>query len=142
MSDRKYSQRGYMDSGAARAPRDASRQRGGAPRREGPRGRGLGAPTKEVFRCRDCGERAAPSDVSFETSCSRCGAALHSCVNCSQFDTSASFECLQPIPKRIASKIKKNECELYRPKVTMERESDTSGPAPTAGKAAFDALFD
>jgi len=24
----------------------------------------------------------------------------------------------------------------------MERESDTSGPAPTAGKAAFDALFD
>ncbi len=59
-----------------------------------------------------------------------------------RFDTSASFECLQPIPKRIASKIKKNECELYQPKVTMEQESDTSGPAPTAGKAAFDALFD
>ncbi len=138
MSDRKYNQRGYMQDDAPRAQRQAPRQR-----REGPRGRGLGAPTKEVFRCRDCGEEVPRlGDLDFDTTCSKCGVALHSCVNCSQFDTSASLECLQPIPARVSSKIKANQCELFQPKVTMERESDTSGPAPTAGKAAFDALFE
>ena len=138
MSDRKYGQRGYMDDDPPGKPRTAPRQR-----REGPRGRGLGAPTKEVFRCRDCGEELRRlGDLGFDLKCSKCGVALHSCVNCSQFDTSASLECRQPIPERISSKIKANQCELFQPKITMEMDSDSAGPAPTRGKAAFDALFD
>ena len=134
----KYKQRGYMED----EPR-GRRQPASRPQREGPRGRGLGAPTKTVFRCRDCGQQVLTlDDIVFAATCSKCGSDLHACVNCSQFDSAAPNECLQPIPERIVGKAKRNRCELFSAKITMERESDTSGPAPTAGKAAFDALFD
>jgi len=143
MSDRRYTQRGYMDN----EPRPR-RQSTPKPQHEGPRGRGLGAPTKEVFRCRDCGQEVEASTwtesrrIDLDASCSKCDADLHSCVNCSQFDTSERFECRQPIEERVASKTQRNRCELFAAKITMERESDTTGPAPSAGRAAFDALFD
>ena len=64
MSDRKYRQRGYQDD----EPRERSRSTPSSPR-EGPRGRGLGAPTRSVFRCHDCGTAASRVDVSPGDSC-------------------------------------------------------------------------
>jgi len=57
MSDEpKYRQRGYKDTG------DRGSQRSGGPqgpreKKDGPRGRGLGAPSDNVFRCARCGEK-------------------------------------------------------------------------------------
>ena len=116
------------------------RPAGARPRREGPRGRGLGAPTAEAFRCAACGKAAAvPGATEFAASCSACGADLHSCTNCRHFDSSAPRECRKPVPERISAKGKRNECELYEPKVTIESASDSDRPADP--KAAFDALF-
>lgn len=140
MSDRKYKQRGYQDDDR---PRSSGRPSGAAPplRKEGPRGRGLGAPQREVFRCRDCGtERPIFTPIELDTVCSKCGVALHSCVNCIHFDTSVRNECRKQIPVRIASKTKSNTCELFTQKVAVETEGGQSD-RPDDPRAAFDALF-
>jgi hypothetical protein len=138
MSDRKYRQAGYQDEDRPQRQRPGGQP---PPRKEGPRGRGLGAPQKEVFRCRDCGaERPIAALIEFETTCDACHAALHSCVNCVHFDTSARNECRKPIPARMPSKTKGNTCELYSQKITFESDGGKSDH-PKDPRAAFDALF-
>jgi hypothetical protein len=137
MSDRKYRQRGYQDE-----PRE--RERPGpkgpqAPREkpEGPKTPNLMA-SHEVFRCARCGNRLALS-VETDNRCSRCGVDLHSCIQCVSFDTSARFECAQPLAARVAPKDTANRCALFAPRTTVERETGTQGP-PSA-RQAFDDLF-
>ena len=145
MSDRKYRQRGYRDE-----PREPKRDRPGekppakerAPGRPlqdaaGPRTPNLMA-SHEVFRCARCGNRLA-LPVAAEGRCPRCGADLHSCIQCVSFDTSARFECTQTLTARVAPKDARNACPLFAPRTTVERQTGTEGP-PTA-RQAFDDLF-
>lgn len=143
MSDRKYRQRGYQDSGR---PQDRPRlPQGPREKPEGPRGRGLGAPTESVFKCNACGTRQTlPGEVlevAAEAACSKCGAALHACSNCAHFDTSARWECRQAaaIPERVARKSAGNACPAYLPKTVQEFGQDRDKPSDP--RAAFDALF-
>ncbi len=134
---RKYGQKGYQE--------DYDRPRGERPkapreRPEGPRGRGLGAPTATVFRCARCGAKGDPIDpANVLATCRQCGSDLHTCSNCLHFDTSARFECRQPISVRVASKTKRNECSFFAPKTVQEFGSESSRPDDP--RAAFDALF-
>lgn len=141
MSDRKYRQKGYMDQERGQGKRPGKGPP--PPRKEGPRGRGLGKPTVTLFRCRDCGTRVLdPAAIAFETTCAKCGAALHSCVNCGYFDPSARWECRQEIPERVRSKAKANECTFFQAKLVSEFEGGKDDRAsPDEAKAAFDALF-
>jgi hypothetical protein len=145
MSERKYRQRGYQDE-----PRERPRTPGGqAPREPKAPGRSLqdaSGPrtpnlmgTHEVFRCARCGNRLALPD-QMDSRCTRCGADLHSCINCVFFDTSARWECAQPaLTARVAPKDERNSCTLFSARTTIERETGTSGP-PSA-RQAFDDLF-
>lgn len=139
----KYRQRGYQDSG----DRDARSPRGPqAPRekKEGPRGRGLGAPSETVFRCAACGEkRPVFEEIPVDATCTRCGADLHTCSNCINFDTSVRWECrrFQEIPARVPKKRDRNECPLFTPKTTQEFAKDSDKPSPGDARSAFDALF-
>jgi len=145
MSDeRKYRHRGYQDSG------DRDRPTRGAPppheKKEGPRGRGLGSPTETVFRCNSCGEkRLLTEDLPFDATCTKCGTDLHTCNNCSNFDTSKHWECSKAelIPARVVKKRLRNECPQFTPKATQEfaREADPAKPKPSDARSAFDALF-
>ncbi len=134
MSGRKYRQRGYQD--------DEPRERGGrpgprGPRKEGPRGRGLGKPTATVCRCAVCGAEQEGA-IAVDSQC-RCGADLHTCTHCLHFDTSAPLQCRQPIEERVAAKAKGNRCGHFEARRTAERAADSDTPA--SGKSAFDALF-
>ncbi len=135
----KYHQRGYQDqehreSGARRAPK-------ASPHREGPRGRGLGAPTSSAFRCADCGARQDSQKVVQGDLCPTCAEPLHNCVNCRHFDSSARFECKQELKQRLSSKRKSNSCELFATKLIAERAKETPPKESNAAKSAFDALF-
>jgi len=136
---RKYRQRGYLQDDERE--RSTAGPRGPGPDRECPRGRGLGRPTGEAFRCARCGERLAVSGtgVAVDATCPGCGSDLHACTQCAWFDTSAPFECRQTIPVRIASKARRNECELFAPKLVSEHQRDE--PRPDSARAAFDDLF-
>ena len=159
--DRKYRQRGYQDS-------DRPHSENGTFRREerppGPRppldvtGPRLPRMVQSVTasRCYNCSTLLAEA-FDFKQ-CPKCGTALHCCKQCAHFEPSTRFQCLKPITVRIAVKDQANECELFKPRVTVARDVAHSGPAPapSAGpggtslpeprnandaRAAFDSLF-
>ena len=144
MNDRKYRHRGYQDDDRDRQPQQ-KRER---PKTDGvrrydsaPRGRGLGAPTKVSFKCARCGHELAQPKIAIDTNCASCGDALHSCSNCSFFNTGARFECQQPIAKRVESKAKRNECKFFKPKAVRDLKVETPEGSSNDPRAAFDALF-
>jgi hypothetical protein len=144
MTDRKYRQRGYQDE-----PRDREPRRGKPPQEQRAPGRPLQSASgpktpnlmasHEVFRCARCGNKLS---LPVETAgrCSRCGVALHSCINCVSFDTAARWECSHSdLKARVAPKDEANSCGFFTARTTVERQ--TSTPGPQSARQAFDDLF-
>jgi hypothetical protein len=145
MSDEpKYRQRGYKDS-ERRDERPRPGPQGPREKREGPgKGRGLGAPTESVFRCANCGEKQmVTEDIPVDAVCGKCGADLHACANCINFDTGVRWECRRnaEIPARVPKKRDRNECPLFTAKMVQEFAKDRDNPSPGDARSAFDALF-
>ena len=156
---RKYGQRGYQE-GERREPREGGRPGGAPAHREPPpprhnldrpRGRGLGAPSEETFRCAVCGtQQAPPPPEDLAAACAKCGAELHTCTHCTHFDTAARWECRRWEERQaaalgpVARKSKRNDCPLFAPRATLEfareKPADTTAD-PDDPRAAFDALF-
>jgi len=160
--ERKYRQNGYQDSNS----RDFSKgdRRDERPKPQGPRppldvtGPRLPRMVQSVTaaRCFNCSTTLLP-DIDFKGKCPKCGAALHCCKQCSYFEPSTRFQCLKPVPVRIAAKDQGNECTLFKPRFTVAREAvhppaysnGNSAPAPNVApprnssdaRAAFDSLF-
>jgi hypothetical protein len=138
MSDRKYRQRGYMESD--REPQRSKPQAKPQSKpqdREGPRSPRMMA-YAETLKCAACGAKAQ-SNITFDSSCPKCHADLHSCRQCTYFDPGARFECRKAIPARIVNKHERNTCELFAPRTVVERE--TSSGSPTDARQAFAKLF-
>ncbi len=146
MSDRKYGHRGYQDSDRDNDRSDRRGPRRPPERKPGPRGRGLGKPTATVFRCAVCGEKQFPgapqaTPIGLESTCWKCSGDLHTCTHCRHFDSSAAGECRASAPEYVASKAKRNTCELFEARATQEFAEDLGGDTPSDAKSAFDALF-
>ena len=147
MSDRKYRQRGYQDE--PRAPR--SERKPEQKKEYAPRGQPPISPKtfsmpgfREVVKCARCGAELTVALVWSATGqCPRCQSDLHACAQCANFDSSATFECQKPVPARISPKDARNECTLFEPRRTVEREtSSTSSPnSQSSAKKSFDDLF-
>jgi predicted RNA-binding Zn-ribbon protein involved in translation (DUF1610 family) len=140
LSDRKYRQRGYQDSG--REPQKKLEQP--APSRKdntfGPRPLNMPG-TRTVSRCSQCGT-LLQSITDPVGQCPKCGFELHSCKQCEYFDPSSRFECNQPIPERISPKDKRNDCSFYSMRVALEKETSSKGMArPNDARQAFENLF-
>jgi hypothetical protein len=155
MSDRKYRQRGYQDEGRERSkpqaphaaapkpPADRIETRLDKAERKALEGRAPSVPGfREVVRCARCGN-VTTEPIAGDSRCKRCGSDLHACAQCESFDTGKRFECAQTIPARISPKDARNNCELFSPRVTVEREthSQVQAQAPNSAKKAFDDLF-
>ena len=148
MSDRKYRQRGYQDDD--RPPR-GSQPSGPKPPQE-PRDPRLPRDPRvpnmpgfrQVFRCARCGNQES-LDIGSLSKCSKCGVALHACIQCVSFDPGAVYECQQKIPKRVSPKDGANDCTLFSARIQVERETGStpaSGASGSSGaKKAFDDLF-
>ena len=144
--DRKYRQRGYQDSG----PRERRPASGFSKPPAEPRDPRIPRDPKtpnmpgfrEVFRCSRCGQIGSTS-VAPEATCSKCGTALHACIQCTSFDSGARFECRENIPARISPKDGANSCALFSARVSVEREThSTPASSGTSGaRKAFDDLF-
>jgi hypothetical protein len=138
MSDRKYRQRGYMDSDRDREPQQPKPQQSSKPQdREGPRSPKMMA-FGEAVKCTSCGAQA-PTTITLNSTCSKCKGDLHTCRQCNYFDPSAHFECSKKITTRIVNKNARNTCELFAPRTVVERQ--TSSGAPTDARQAFAKLF-
>lgn len=140
MSDRKYRQRGYMDSDREpqRSRPQSQPQAQSKPRdKEGPRSPRMMAYGEKV-KCAACGAPAPPS-IMLDSSCPKCKADLHTCRACNYFDPGARFECRKPITVKIVNKNARNTCELFEARTVVERE--TSSGTPSDARQAFANLF-
>jgi hypothetical protein len=139
MSDRKYNQRGYMQSDreSPRSKSSESKPQSKPQDREGPRSPRMMA-FGEALNCAACGAKAAPK-INFDSACPKCNADLHSCRQCTYFDPGAQLECTKPIAARIVNKQARNTCELFAARIVVERQT-SSGP-PTNARDAFAKLF-
>ncbi len=137
MSDRKYRQRGYQDSGRGEKP---------ATKAPSPKSESFGPRTpnmpgkRSVVRCAGCGV-ILPAESDYSGQCPRCGFELHSCKQCTHFEPSAPLECTRPITERIGKKDARNNCAFYEPRVTVERETSSGSSRPNDARKAFDDLF-
>ena len=162
-SDRKYRQAGYYESDRSS---NGNGHNGHADRPFKPHGpkppiditgprlpRLVQAVT--ASRCFSC-STALPPGTSFNSACPKCGAALHCCKQCAHFEPSTRFQCLKPIPVRIAVKDQANECTAFSPRVTVARDAASPMAVPRASapevnvappksasdaRSAFDKLF-
>jgi hypothetical protein len=138
----KYRQHGYQDSGEKREKQSSS-ERGDRPAKKDTFGpRPLQMPgTHAVSRCAQCGTLLPPGAESI-AQCPKCAAALHSCRQCTYFDTSSRFECSQPIAERIPRKDERNDCTFFSMRVRVEKETSTPKAArPMDARQAFENLF-
>lgn len=139
--DRKYSQRGYHDSGNGNGNGNGNHGNN-KPRQQGPRPSiditGPRLPrlvqTVTASRCYSCAT-TLPTDIDFRGNCPKCNAALHCCKQCSHFEPSTRFQCLKPVLARIAAKEQANECEMFSPRVTVAREVKPGGASAGAYQA-------
>jgi hypothetical protein len=155
--DRKYSQRGYQESD--RNGSKPFRNGDDRPKPQGPRpsiditGPRLPRLVQAVTasRCYACSTTVAAATDPNAT-CPKCGVKLHCCKQCAHFEPSTRFQCLKPIPARIALKDQANECALFSPRVTVARDAANQparapDPAtiaprtPSDARDAFDRLF-
>ncbi len=123
-----------MDSGGEERER---KRPGPKPENIGPRTPNL-PERRSLWRCASCAN-ILPAEVDPSGQCPHCGAPLHSCRQCTFFDPSNRYECSRPITARISNKEAKNECALFVPRTTIERE--TSSSRPLDARAAFENLF-
>lgn len=145
MSDCRYRQSGYQDDDRDRQPRQRGPAPDGRPRErtpDAPRTPNLMA-SHQVVRCRNC---ATLVDLPIGTlsTCSKCQAPLHSCVQCAQFDPGARFQCMETLAAPVSPKDASNDCSLFAPTVRVERQTSTArGSSSDADdpRKAFDDLF-
>ena len=139
MSDRKYRQRGYQDSGSNQDSRRGTGQTPRRPQNYGPRSINL-PPSRTVARCAACGVIYPMTNGGPET-CSGCGADLHSCRQCAHFDPGSRFECAESVPEAISDKSARNQCDLFKLKTTVERDVSSVAKTTDSARSAFDSLF-
>jgi hypothetical protein len=134
-SDRKYRQNGYYDSSSTSSNGNGSNN-SPRPKPSGPRppidvtGPRLPRLVQAITasRCYSC-STTLPPGTSFNGPCPKCGTPLHCCKQCAHFESSTRFQCLKPIPVRIAQKDQMNECTLFSPRVTVAREGSSQAPS-------------
>ena len=139
---RKYRQRGYQDDDGDRdrAPKHEEKSERGPREGYGPREpRKINMPGfREVLKCTRCGT-AISTPIAGDSQCPKCASDLHSCAQCAWFDTGRRYECSQPVPDRVSPKDARNTCSYFGGRVTVERETRSTGP-PSA-RQAFNDLF-
>lgn len=137
LSDRKYSSPGYQDR------REESQRSKPAPRPSadmtyGPRALNM-APSRTVSRCAPCGT-LLPATVDLSGNCPKCGAALHACKQCTNFDPGSRFECRLVLPG-FSKKDLKNDCQSFSLRTSVEKETSVATTRADDARRAFENLF-
>ena len=149
--DRKYSQRGYMESSRddrtsrpKRGPRDNLTNEERIQRRS--MRHAIDRDAREVLRCHTCGTAIADiGTIGFDTNCGKCQTALRCCRNCRHFDSSARWQCRAEVQEAVGDKLAANRCDQWDPlRVLDSTGRRTTRPGSNSSsdpRSQFDNLF-
>jgi hypothetical protein len=147
---RKYRQQGYQDSDRTRE-RDERKPR--PPDNLTPEERiqrrslrhATAREASEVIRCHVCGRSIQDfGTITQSATCPYCSAELHCCRTCTNFDSSARWQCRADITEPISDKSKANACARYAPRLVLDatgRRAETPGAKSDDPKSRFESLF-
>ena len=96
--------------------------------------------------CQNCSAELPnkPGDVVGRTStCDRCGADLHACVQCTHYDPKRYNDCNEPQAERVDDRTKANFCEYLKLRTVKPGAPTQGGVADRASqaRAKLDSLF-
>ena len=63
--------------------------------------------------CYFCGQPFTGDKVYRNTTCSKCGKDLHSCLNCRFYDKGSQWDCRESISEGVSDKERANFCEYF-----------------------------
>lgn len=136
----KYRQPGYQDRDEPQKRSSGTEKPRSKDQTFGPRPLQMPG-TRTVSRCSQCGTVLAATTETVGQ-CPKCGFELHSCKQCTYFDPSSRFECMQPVTERVARKDTRNQCPSYSMRISVEKETSTPAPSrPNDARQAFENLF-
>ena len=77
--------------------------------------------------------------ISRTDECANCGADIHACLNCENYDPSAHNRCREPQAEWVSDREKANFCDLFIP--NKRAASGHNAPSADNVRSAFDNLF-
>jgi hypothetical protein len=83
---------------------------------------------KQCHNCRQPWEGSPGSQPGRGETCSKCGADLHCCLNCSLYDPSASNQCRSRTTEAVRDKDKRNFCDEFEFSPKGEGKGGSSPP--------------
>jgi hypothetical protein len=91
--------------------------------------------------CWKCGASLAELSLPLRRldECKRCGAELHVCRMCVDYDTSKAKSCREPIAEEVKDKERANFCDYFKPRADAYQSPDTA--EATRSRTGLDALF-
>ena len=96
----------------------------------------------DEFMCWKCKEPIAEGlEIFRSTQCSRCGASLHSCVNCRFYQPGSHYDCHETIDEEVRDKEAANFCDYFSVNPHPASGNSTADEAKKAARSAFDNIF-
>ena len=91
--------------------------------------------------CWKCGASLAALSLPLRRldECKSCGAELHVCKMCVEYDTAKAKHCREPIAEEVKDKERANFCDYFKPRADAYQPRDTAELARARG--GLDALF-
>ena len=91
--------------------------------------------------CWKCGASLAALSLPLRRldECKSCGAELHVCRMCVEYDTSKAKHCREPIAEEVKDKERANFCDYFKPRADAYQPPDIA--EATRSRAGLDALF-
>jgi hypothetical protein len=75
--------------------------------------------------------------ISRTEECPHCGADVHSCLNCLNYDRSAHNQCREPLSEWVSDREKANFCDYFLP----NKLTATGARSASDTRRSFDDLF-
>ena len=87
------------------------------------------------YKCKK--EIAEDFFVGRQSQCPNCGTDLHSCLNCSFYDTGAYNDCHEPQSEKVLDKTRSNFCDFF----SFKQTAKAPGAADLKTKDKLEDLF-
>ena len=96
----------------------------------------------DEFMCWKCKEPIAEGLAIFRsTQCSRCGASLHSCVNCRFYQPGSHYDCHETIDEEVRDKEAANFCDYFSVNSNPASVENNFLEEQNKNRQAFNSLF-
>jgi len=90
--------------------------------------------------CHHCGESIEFAEKVFRNdTCPGCGSDIYCCLNCSEYDVTASNQCKEPQSEKVSVKDRRNFCDYFD--LSPEKTLGSARDKATEAKRKLEALF-